>query len=493
MKRYFLLLITLLQLNIYAIETILDISSESITIHHYNEREYIDAGYVINDNFTSGLEVYSETQDTKITIDGKTYRTESIKLNNLPEGKYYLEISARGYETYRSFINIYSEKRTVVFITLAREYGYLDIVTNTENRELYLNGFHILGNEPIPTGLYNLQVKSFGYEEENRVITISDGFITREFFELIEAPFKLEKLQLDKRFINPFAEERFAKLLITISVNGPGSGLLEILDSNGELISTIDLTFSDWKTKIFIDRADYLPVDDGYYSVNLSSEDQELQENITIDSKLKIKMANSTTSSNGLLYSSTAEINEIATHQSSFSLLYNSTTNQLLFPISYKYNLNRNVEMLVGFQFSLKHNNNDMLFKTYASIKTVKQWGKLSTALNLQYMFTESERVSYITLQTPLTYGSNTIYVNLCPSYVINFSMNQEISGSFGLFYDNQSLRMGLSFNIDQDIQYDTGYEIWKLLPDSQTYMGVNISYNWDSSITVGFGITNIY
>lgn len=492
MKRYFLLFFTLLHLSLNAYESILDISSESVIVHNYNESEYIEAGYVIDDIFSTGLEVYSATQDTKITLDGKTYRTESLKISDLEEGKYYLEVSARGYKTFRTFITIYSDKRTIIFITLAREYGYLDVETNAENTELYLNGYRIVGNEPIPTGVYNLQVKSFGYTEEYRVISIYDGFVSKETFNLEAAPFQLEKLTLSKRVINPYAEEGFAKLLITVSVNGPGEGILEIKDNSGKVISTIDLVFSDWKTQFYINRSDYLPEDDGLYQFKVSSEDQIIIRSITVDSQLQIKMANATTGSNGLIHSPTAEINIIPTHQSSFNLLYNSSENFFTLPISYSYNFNRYMELMAGFLFSLNHDTNNMVFNAYSSMKTAKQWGNLSTALDLQYKFVESERQSYITIQTPLTYNIDNISINLCPSYVLDFSLNQEISGSFGLIFDNQSIRTGLSLSIDENLSYITGYEIWKLIPDSQTYMGVNISYGDNSDFTIGFGLTNI-
>lgn len=479
--------------NIFAFESILDLSTESVVVHYYIESEYIDAGYDIGENFTNGLEVYSATKDTKITLDGKTYRTETLLISDLPEGKYLLEIKSKGYETYKTYINIYNDKKTVMLITLSREYGYLNIETNTEKSEIFLNGYSITGSEPIPTGTYSLKIKSFGYTEQYRIIKITSNFTTDETFKMEKAPFKLERLKLNKSSINPMAAEGFSKLYLTVSVNGPGNGTIEIIDNNDNVVSQMDLIFTDWKTKLIFDRAYNLPIKNGSYRVVVSSSDQVIEENLTIDSTLYIKMLNSVSRTTGLLHTPTAEINSIPTHQSSFILSYNQDNNILSLPISYLYNFNINVELLTGFLLSLEHDDNIMIFSAYSSLKFVKEWGLLSSSLNIQYQFLESDWQNIFTFNLPLTYNMNNISVTLTPGFEFDLDMNYTLSGSFGLHYDNQSIRSGLSLTVDDNVDYAVGYEFWKLIKNSQTYMGVYSSYNSNSLLDIGIGINNLY
>lgn len=487
MKRSLFVIYLMVTIQLFASSDTMFLSSESIEISSYTEAEYIAEGYVVQDSYNSGLDIYSEIEDLILEIDGKVYSSDTLVVENMDAGIYYLEISSEGYRTYKSFIQIYSDKRTVIEITLAREYGFLNIETNSDNYQLYLNDIEIDGTKAIPTGSYELKIRSFGFIEYYRDINITADVILNLEIELELALFTINRFTLNKEVINPFAKEGFSTLNIEITVNAPGEATLNIFDSNKNSVSIQKLTFNTWDTRLTLDKDYLLPTVKGQYTVMLSYNDSEISHQLEIDDSLQIVMLNNSSTFTGLLHAPTAEINDISVHQSDFNVRYNVTDSLFYIPISYKYNFSKYLQLLTGMSLAMGDDKESINITAYSTLKAVKKFHQLSTALNCQYMFNQFDTNHHITINTPLTLELNQFNLTLTPSY----TFNNDMTIYSGFHYDNQMFRTGISGEFSGG-EIKGGIEFWKLLKNSQTYWGLSLSIE-ESNIITAMGISTLY
>lgn len=504
-KIYNLIFILLSITPIFSNAGLLKITSESISSLFLNEVEYNQSKYYKEGiEFSEGLEIYSKTDGSHIYLNGKKYSNSKLKFNNLGTGLYHIKINKSGYKSIDRWINIAEGKRVIITVTLAREFGYLNIECNVPDFQIYLNNFLVDNNIAVPSGSYMLKVKSFGYTEVIKTIYIIDSFYTNEKILLNEAPFLLEQLIIEKPRFNPYANEGFKSNQITIKVNGPGSGILKIQNSAGIDLFIKNLEFKTWLTTIEYTGLDqnknYL--DDANYIVLVNSDEQELNETFVIDSTLFYRKLTLYRGFSGLLAAPTAELNRYPIRQTSFSIGSNLNSPNISLPVSFCASIVPNLNFLTGFDLTLSKNN-EASTGLYLGLYYGFNFDFLLMGINVNYRFesvqTEaSDNLLYhnIFLNIPLTFNAESFYLSITPEYKFTINENDTIGTGVGLHYDNQKYRFGISGRIDikDTIQkYYYGIEGSLLLPKSQSYVGLSLSGNEDLDLSLMIDFTLLY
>lgn len=496
-------IITLLLILFFSALTIhsqnfdLDISSESVTITSFSQPEYDISSFASSDNpFSQGIEIRPEQDNVTISLNGQSYIDSEISFDDIQAGSYYLEISKDGYKTFRKWIILESNRRVVVEITLAREFGYLNIVTNVDNPEVYIDGKYIDKYSPLPTGSYELSLRSFGFIKENRKITIFTDKTTNETFELKKADFKIESLTIRKKVFNSKGKEGFGINYIIINVNAPGEAVIQIEDSNGNTVYTKDISFKTWKNEYKIRQF----LNDGTYTVKVRSNNIIESSSFISDSSILQGILPVFGVNTGLLKCQTAEINSKGLSQYQFILGSGLESNDVYLSFNSNSSINNSVQLKGGMEVEINAKDDNSSFSFNAGLLYTRYLNMFSFGLSPMYRFNSLVRedvntkyFNYISLGLPGTVTLPLVKLSLSPNltYEINENFNYNLGA--GLHYDNQKIRTGLSseYTTEDFSNYDItfGYEFYYLLPESQSYLGFGLLVfeNLDTKLLINF------
>ncbi|OQY40350.1 MAG: hypothetical protein B6229_01990 [Spirochaetaceae bacterium 4572_7] len=504
-KTTLLLFIYFLGIATYAKSPFL-IEKEEVSIISLSENEYYNSTYYNSElPFETGLEIYAQPSKAKITLNGQKYNSNYKSFNLIEPGDYYLKITSSDYVTYSHWITIEADRRVIIDAQLSRKYGFINVTSNTPNTQIYLNEFEINNYEPIPTGPYVMIIKSFGYIEYSQPVLIIDKFVSNIDVTLKKAPFELESISSNKKVFNPYANENFSNIKFYINVNGPGSGELSIINTNKETVFTKNLIFTDWITSIDNKGVDNLGVKlpDGLYDVVVKSKELEQRLTMNIDSTLIQRLLPSSRGFTGLMFSPTAEMNREPITTTSFGLFTSSKDHSLKMPFDFSTTITQNLGVHLGLNFDLDFNTNNSLVELYTGIILSKDLGSIILGFNLNYSF-ESDISSEDTILSHKIIGNTPITINLKPIFLsispeINYSLSNNFILGFGagVHYDNQKIRTGISGRSDYiesswgKIQY--AGEFFHLIPKSQSYLGIRLSKNSVSNISLGILFSVLY
>lgn len=499
MKNIFLLL--LLNLILLPINSAdLKISKESRSLVSYSQIEFDSSKYFNSNNtFNQGIEVISETDGVSIFFNGLYYSSSYMRFNNLKSGNYYIQVKKEGYKPVSTWVKLEENRRLIFTVTLAREFGYLEIEANTDNFEIYTENGKIKNRQALPTGRYKIILKAFGYEEEERVIYIRDRIVTKEIFNLKKAKFNIESFKADKKRYNSKGKEGFGDNRFFIGVNAPGEGSFEIRNSRDEVIFSKKVAFTTWIETVKFTMI--LP--DGEYIAVITSNDIKKRLLFSVDSKLVQKLIPLYQESSGLSLCPTGEINSKGLTQYQFAAGYKIPDEGLKLIFNIHSPLNSNLQLHGGMNVELDMDDNLTLFDLGAGTLLSNSIKKIIYSLNFNYLFRSSISESYnsynhkISINTPLTINLNPIYISLTPevNYLVSDSFNYNLS--FGIHFDNQKIRGGISSKYssqnfkDYNIYY--GGELYYLIPKTQSYIGIVFitNNNLDSEFLINFSVLN--
>jgi len=504
MKKNLIFTLLLLSLSsLFSEDNLFYISDESIYRTSLNEAQYNESKYYTEGTaFTQGLEIYSNTENVYIYFNGKKSLASNISYNSLPSGTYSLQIKKNGYKSIYLLVDIIDGKRTIINVTLAREYGFLRVNVDEPNSVIYLNNIKFDNNNPIPTGSYSLKVKSFGYEEFKTNILIIDNYTKIIDVNLEKAPFKLTSIKTNKDYFNPNAYEGFSSINFYISVNGPGNGNLIIYNVDNEIIHTRSLNFTNWTTKINFNGGDVNNLLDGFYTVKVETEDQEVSTNFNVDSTLINRNIGIYNGFSGLLNCPTAEINSKPILYNSIGLGYNVGSSTLSLPIFLSITKSDSLQFHGGLEIDLNTVNSESDVNLSLGLLYSYKLSSSRIGLNLNYNFesNQSDEVynygNSLIINTPITLNRDSIYFSITPEYHYNFNGFDSVNLSGGVHFDNQKSRSGISVkvnNILDRIDYNYGIEHTILLKNSQSYLGLSLLSDDDFNISFLLSLSNLY
>lgn len=484
-------------LTIYSQNFDLDISTESVTISSFSQSEYENSSFISSDNpFSQGIEIIPEQESVTISLNGQSYIESEKSFDNIQPGSYYLEISKQGYKSFKKWIILEKNRRVVIEITLAREFGYLNIVSNGNDPEILINGKLVNKYSPLPTGTYELTIRSFGFIEESKSITVFTDETTNETFMLKEADFEIESLKVRKKVFNSKAKEGFGENVFIINVNAPGEGVLLIEDSNNNILFTDDITFNTWKNEFRFRQ----PLEDGSYLVKVKSNNIVKSSNFTVDSNINQGILPSFGINTGLLMCQTAEINTKGLSQYQFILGSGLASNDVYLSFNSNSSVSNSVQLKGGMEVEIDAKNESSSFNFNAGFLYIKELNTVSIGLSPMYNFNslvqeniDNKYYNYLSLGIPATISISTVKLTLSPNLTYEVTEDFTYNLGAGLHYDNQKIRTGLSgeYMSEDFSNYDLtfGYELYYLLPESQSYLGLGllIFEDLDAKLLINF------
>lgn len=470
-------------LTIYSQNSDLDISNESVTISSFSQSEYENSSFISSDNpFSQGIHVLPEQESVTISLNGQSYIESEKSFDNIQPGSYYLEISKDGYKPFKKWIILENNRRVVVEITLAREFGYLNIVSNGNNPEILIDGKLVEKYSPLPTGTYELTIRSFGFIAESKSITIFTNETTNEIFELKGADFEIESLSVRKKVFDSRAKEGFGVNVFIINVNAPGEGVIQVEDSNNNVIYTDNITFKTWISEYKFRKS----LDDGSYLVKVKSNNIVKSSNFTVDSDINQGIIPGFGINTGLLKCQTAEINVKGLTQYQFSLGSGLSSNDVYLSFNSNSSVSNSVQLKGGMEVEIDAKNENSSFNFTAGLMYLKELNTFSFGISPMYNFNslvrenvDSEYLNYISLGLPATINLLPVKLTLSPNMTYEITKDFKYILGAGLHYDNQKIRTGLSGEyVSEDFSnFDItiGYELYYLLPESQSYLGLGV------------------
>lgn len=491
-----LLLLLLVFNSIYIFCNDFEFSKSSIKVMSFSEKEYSNSSYYSEgETFIPGIEIDSEIDEITILVNGKEYRESRLLLTNLNPGNYHLKFSKSGYVSEDIWLTYYEDKRVIIEISLERKVGYIKLETNVPEPEIYLDGIRINETSPIPTGGYNLKIKSFGYKEFTGYVYIHYLSTTKIKETLEKADFKFKDIEISKERFNPLAYGSFNENSFKISVNGPGKGLFKIIDADGNSLLVEDIVFTTWN--YFYDFNGIINnnfLDNGEYKIEVIVDKESISRRFIVDKKLFIKVIPIYRETSGLLLSPTGEFNKLKTMQTSFSGFF--ANNNTVLSFSHVSTNNNGLSLFGGMNLNLNVDVQNV--NAFFGFKAGFKLGFLSLCPQINYKIgagiQEDIGFNYNTfgLYIPVTIPINKINFSFSPGASYTIDQDIEKEASIGIHFDNQKIRYGISSNINTinfnnfDILF--GCEFNYLIPKSQSYIGA--SFKSDDRFNLGAGLS---
>lgn len=493
MKKLLIILLMLCPLLLFAND--FKLTKSSIKVKTYSEDDIDDGS-----TFTPGIYITSKIDELKIYVNGNEFRDDSLFLKDLEPGNYYIKLKKSGYISEDLWIKLEEDKYVEITVSLEREAGYLNLELNAKDYQVYLNGILITYGRPIPSGLYKLKIKSFGFEEYTENIIIIHDRVTKITKDLDKAEFKFTGIKSDKERFNPLAYGSFSINRITVGVNAPETGKYKIIDNKNNTILEEKIEFDNWEVSIDINGiANGILLEDGIYKIQFVSNDLSIDKKIIVDSKLYIKSIPVNNKLSGLILSPTGEINSIDVFQTSMNMVLKSDFNviDLSFTGSNSYGLSLFGGLDIGFKDKAE------FLELYGGFKAGAKFNTLFISTQINYNFNttvgDEDPINKhnIGFYLPLTLSYGWLNFTLSPG--INYQINGEMLklASGGLHFDNQLIRAGISSTAStyefNQYSIDFGGEFNILLGKSQSYLGVNLKSNKDFDFSGGFGFHLLY
>jgi len=204
----------------------------------------------------NGLEINSEPEGARVLIDGIERGITPLTLDDMLPGVYNIELVIDGFKE-RSFTGvILNNSRLVVFLEMTAGYGIATITVHKEtgspdflplNPEIFTRAVdqtvtHVstLHNNSatigLPIGNNTITVSAFGWEENSVTIFVNEDTTATVNIYMKPAAFKLERLSQSRRRFNPLNPGNLGITEYRFEVTSPGSGIINISDSNGNIV-----------------------------------------------------------------------------------------------------------------------------------------------------------------------------------------------------------------------------------------------------------------
>ncbi len=237
---------------------------------------------------TAGLEVRSNVPGADVYIDGERKGTSPTTIRDLEPGPHTVRISKTHYQTKTENIRLTGGYISTKDFYLEKISGYLSVRTSPADATVKINGKEISKNEyEIDEGTYTIVLSAFGYQELTDTVYIErDRYtVVDEFMDV--APFRISSFSTSVREFNPNNKHVHNEIRFLWSVNGPESGWIDISDSSGINVGSIDVYFDTWTGSAYWDgKLNGEPLHDGTYTATLKGGGVSRSVNFTINSRI---------------------------------------------------------------------------------------------------------------------------------------------------------------------------------------------------------------
>lgn len=224
------------------------------------------------------LSVKANIQSAQVYLNREYKGTTPVKINNLAPGNYTLTLEKKGYKTISETIQVKNGIGVEYSYTMLNITGRLEFIGLPSDSLVYIDGKTIKDKiSEIEEGKHSLKVKCFGYSELNAEILIQRYYLKKITVKLEECDFRLTDFRASKESFNPNYRSFLGEITFTSEVTAKGSGFLEILNSNEEVIYRKDVPgFYTWTYQYTWNGKDShgMTVTDGLYIARFTAEDQ---------------------------------------------------------------------------------------------------------------------------------------------------------------------------------------------------------------------------
>ncbi len=285
----------------------------------------------------SVLKIDSRPEKARVYLDNRYQGLTPLLIEDVEPGRHKLTLRKNGYYPESRWIE-YAGGYAAYIITLRIVTGFLKVDVLPPDAELTVNGERLSAGylHELPVGTYRVQVRAFGYVEQEMSVEIREREVTSLDLVLEKAEFTLDNLRANRRAFNPRNPGLLGTVGIRFQVTAYGSGRAVIVDEQAREVFRQSLSrFTTWQQSFNWDgRNDSgSPLADGSYTVRVEAWPEEGQGSITgeltvrIDSSIVLLYRSLWSGSAGLLYAPSTDLLPGRSVQvSSLALGYASTS-----------------------------------------------------------------------------------------------------------------------------------------------------------------------
>jgi len=211
---------------------------------------------IVEDSFEeiagTGLAVHTNPAGVRVFIDGEERGRTPVTFGNMPQGVYHIRLSREGYKDRDFNITLFTTSRLVASIKMEEERGGALVSVHRKpesseslpfNPQIFFNAlddtsvpvFHEgKATLNLPVGYRTLRARAFGWDDVSVTVLINEDETTVVDIFMEPAAFRMENASQSRKRFNPLNPSNLGVTEFRFEVSAPGSGVIQILDSNEE-------------------------------------------------------------------------------------------------------------------------------------------------------------------------------------------------------------------------------------------------------------------
>jgi len=256
--------------------------------------------------FQPGLEIITDVDDAEIEFFEERIGKTPWEQDNLSPGAYRIRLERTGYEVIEFWVNVRSDRRTVVLVNMDRPAGTLVLQGLPPEAVVTIDRLPVEGTEiTAAAGTRILKVSAFGWETVQTELEIPSGTRIEWHYEGKRSAFSLETVRIRPKVLPPGDIRGFT---IEWKAGSGGSADLSITDPEGNPVTVIPFAVSSSGGTIeWVPESGDEKLPDGEYRVVISgtgydSSPASSESFLRIDSRFRREGRPAFTPLPGLLY-----------------------------------------------------------------------------------------------------------------------------------------------------------------------------------------------
>lgn len=232
--------------------------------------------------------IRTNVSGASVYIDSSYKGTTPMSLK-VSEGSHKLEVKKTHYATRDFYFNISYGQEKDFYVDLERITGYIDIDCPYSDAVISIGSSSAhKGSNEVDEGNYNVTVKKFGYTTYSASVYVQRNRTTNLKVSLTPARFDCLEIEPSRKSFNPKNRARHGEIDIDFYVTAEEDGVLEILDSAGNVCASREYHFTTWNYSFTWDGSDsegwicY----DGHYTARLTAGGKSWTCGFDIDSSI---------------------------------------------------------------------------------------------------------------------------------------------------------------------------------------------------------------
>lgn len=228
----------------------------------------ISTTHLAQDGLAS-LSVESNIGSAGISIGRNYAGTVPVSVGKLTPGSYLVIIEAESYDRMVIEVSLAADTATTLYLRLVQETGYLSLQVNVPEAQIRHRGKEYpAGLIRLPTGPQELEVRAFGYENQDIVVFIPANLLFNYDLTLQPAVFRVDSAKISRERFNPFNSGMLGSVSLGFMASSYGSAYYSIVDETETLVFEKQSDpFDTWQQDCFWDgrNMDGQVVADGLY------------------------------------------------------------------------------------------------------------------------------------------------------------------------------------------------------------------------------------